>query len=248
MFLLTLTYLHYDTETRKTLRRGAIIDDAPNAQGGQGSALGPGTVKQRNRVEVVTEALEANWESVPRPRRAELLVSFSGSTRGPGGSARKHRLCLRGHGGAAAHTGPGRKGPDVWPPRIKVGAEERSPSAPLLRHQLSKNAGARRRAARPASLFPPSPSHPEGTLPSSTSSSSRFPRVSSLTKTSSSLLLCSQRAFPSYPDDAKRPPDRVPRSSLPARDRERSFPRPASRPRRREWSSKPFPGHAHQEK
>jgi hypothetical protein len=59
--------------------------------------------------------------------------------------------------------------------------EQRSGPRPLpcLDHQLSMSPGARRRASRPASLFPPSPSHPEGTLPLSTSSSSRFPRVSS---------------------------------------------------------------------
>jgi hypothetical protein len=44
-------------------------------------------------------------------------------------------------GGAAAHTGPGREGPEVWPPRKKVGAEERSPSAPLLGPSIVKEPG-----------------------------------------------------------------------------------------------------------
>jgi hypothetical protein len=125
--------------------------------------------------------------------------------------------------------------------------EQRSVPRPLLclDHQLSKSAGVRRRAARPASLIPPVPSHSEGTLRLSTSSSSRFPRVSRPVKTASRLIPRSQRPFPSLPNGAKRPPDRVPRSSRPAKDGERLIPRSASRPKRREWSSKAFPNHAH---
>ena len=125
--------------------------------------------------------------------------------------------------------------------------EQRSGPRPLpcLNHQLSKSPGARRRALRPASLIPPSPSHPEGTLPLSTRSSSRVPRVSSPAQTSSSLVPCSQRPLPSRSDSAKRPLRRVPRSSRPAKDRERLIPHSSCRPRRGEWSSKSFPDHAH---
>jgi hypothetical protein len=125
--------------------------------------------------------------------------------------------------------------------------EQRSGPRPLpcLDHQLSKSPGARRRALRPASLIPPSPSLPEGTLPLSTRSSSRVPRVSSPAQTSSSLVPRSQRPFPSRPDGAKRLPDRIPPSSRLAKDRERLIPLSSSRPRREERSSKSFPGHAH---
>ena len=64
---------------------------------------------------------------------------------------------LEGHGGAAAHTGPGRKGPDAWPPRDKVGAEERSPSAPLLGPSIVNERGGeapRVQAGEPLSPVP----------------------------------------------------------------------------------------------
>src|SRR4051812_43699688 len=64
--------------------------------------------------------------------------------------------------GGGARTGPGRKGREACPPRKNVGAGERSPSAPLLRHQLSKSAGAKRRVMSPVSLIPPASSHSEG--------------------------------------------------------------------------------------
>jgi hypothetical protein len=46
-----------------------------------------------------------------------------------------------GDGGTAAHTGPQRKGPEAWPPRKKVGAGERSPSAPRLGPSIVKERG-----------------------------------------------------------------------------------------------------------
>ena len=54
----------------------------------------------------------------------------------------RHRfVAARGACGAAAHTGPGRRGPEAWPPRYKVGAEERSPSAPLLGPSIVRERG-----------------------------------------------------------------------------------------------------------
>jgi hypothetical protein len=125
--------------------------------------------------------------------------------------------------------------------------EQRSGPRPLpcLDHQLSKSPGARRRAARPASLFPPSPSHPEGTLPLATETSSHVPRASKTAKTASRLIPRAQRSVPSSSDAAKGPSCRVPRSSRLTKGRRRLIPRPSSRPKRREWSAKTFPSHAH---
>src|SRR3954463_718938 len=49
--------------------------------------------------------------------------------RGAVGAGGWERMKWRGGG---ARNGPGREGPEAWPPRRKVGAEERSPSAPRL--------------------------------------------------------------------------------------------------------------------
>jgi hypothetical protein len=58
---------------------------------------------------------------------------------------------------AAAHTGPGRKRPEAWPPRKKVGAGERCPSAPRLEPSIVKERGGeapRDRAGEPHSPVP----------------------------------------------------------------------------------------------
>jgi hypothetical protein len=114
-----------------------------------------------------------------------------------------------------------------------------------LDHQLSKSPGARRRASRPASLIPPSPSHPEGTLPLSTSPSSRVPRVSEPARATSRLVPCPQRPVPSRSDGASPPSGRIPCSSHRAKAGERRIPRLASRPKGREWSAKASSDHAH---
>src|SRR3954469_23054600 len=67
-----------------------------------------------------------------RPERPRSVGARQGDLQNPE---------LEGHGRAAAHSGPGRVGPDVWPPRSKVGAEERSPSAPLLGPSIVKELG-----------------------------------------------------------------------------------------------------------
>src|SRR3954469_5054336 len=67
-----------------------------------------------------------------RPERPRSVGARQGDLQNPE---------LEGHGRAAAHSGPGRVGPDVWPPRSKVGAEERSPSAPLLGPSIVKERG-----------------------------------------------------------------------------------------------------------
>jgi hypothetical protein len=62
-------------------------------------------------------------------------------------------------GGAAAHTGPGREGPEAWPPRKKVGAGERSPSASRLGPSIVKERGGE------APRIEPGEPHSPGLLP-----------------------------------------------------------------------------------
>jgi hypothetical protein len=58
--------------------------------------------------------------------------------------------------GTAAHTGPGRRGPEAWPPRKKAGAEERSPSAPLLGPSIVKEPGGEAPRIEAGEPHPPS--------------------------------------------------------------------------------------------
>ena len=86
--------------------------------------------------------------SVSRPERLRSPTSGSGSfvdlPTGPlGRRARRRGALARGKQwqGGGARTGPGREGPEARPPRRKVGAEERSPSAPLLGPSIVKERG-----------------------------------------------------------------------------------------------------------
>src|SRR3954454_11882010 len=111
--------------------------------------------------------------------------------------------------------------------------EQRSVPRPLpcLDHQLSKSAGAKRRATSPASLIPPASSHSEEALPLSTSPARRVPRVAKPAKTFSRLIPCAQRSSLSLLNGAKGP--------------SRLIPHPAGCPKSGEWSSKSFSYHAH---
>jgi hypothetical protein len=147
--------------------------------------------------------------------------------------------------GAAAHTGPGRKGPEAWPPRKKVGAEERSPSAPLLEPSIVKEPGGEAPRFEAGEPHSPVPLPSGGDFAAFNEPFAPLPRVSKRAKATSRLVPCPQRPFSSRSDGASPPPRRIPCSSHLTKAGERLIPRLASRPKGREWSAKGSSGHAH---
>ena len=131
---------------------------------------------------------------------------------------------LERHGKTAAHTDPRRKGPDVWPPRVKVGAEERSPSAPRLGPSIVNELGEEAPRVEAGEPHPLSLSFPERASCHSKTSSSRIPRVSGRAETASSLVPPVSRLFPSLPMTGGVHRTAFPASRVPRRMARGSFP------------------------